>query len=153
MVIHFKIMLYHRNTRRTAEVWMDSYKRFFYSARPSAKGKPYGNVEDRVLLRKRLKCKSFKWYLDTVYPQLSIPNEAEVLLGEIRQNDKCLDTLGSQHLGNVIMYQCHGAGGNQAWAIVPSTINEKYKMLKHESLCLTITNNTPRLPVSNRCIL
>ena len=44
MVIHFKTMLYHRNTRRTAEVWMDSYKRFFYSARPSAKGKPYGKL-------------------------------------------------------------------------------------------------------------
>ena len=36
------LTLYDRNTRRTAEVWMDSYKRFFYAARPSAKGKPYG---------------------------------------------------------------------------------------------------------------
>ena len=51
----------------------------------------------------------------------SIPNEAEVLLGEIRQNDKCLDTLGSQHLGNVIMYQCHGAGGNQV-RMIPNDI-------------------------------
>jgi len=31
-----------RNTRRTAEVWMDSYKKYYYSARPSARGKPYG---------------------------------------------------------------------------------------------------------------
>lgn len=29
----------YRNTKRTAEVWMDSYKRYFYSARPSAKGR------------------------------------------------------------------------------------------------------------------
>ena len=28
-----------RNTKRTAEVWLDSYKKFFYAARPSAKGK------------------------------------------------------------------------------------------------------------------
>ena len=31
-----------RNTRRTAEVWMDDYKKHYYAARPSAKGKPYG---------------------------------------------------------------------------------------------------------------
>ena len=36
-----------------------------------------------------------------------------MLQGEIRQDDKCLDTLGNQHLGNVMMYRCHGAGGNQ----------------------------------------
>lgn len=106
-------MTYIRNTRRTAEVWMDSYKKFYYSARPSARGKPYGSVEDRISLRQRLKCKSFKWYLDTVYPELSIPDEAEVALGQIRQNDKCLDTLGNQHLGTVGMYNCHGEGGNQ----------------------------------------
>ena len=31
-----------RNTRRTAEVWMDEYKEYYYAARPSARGKPYG---------------------------------------------------------------------------------------------------------------
>ena len=36
--------MHDRNTRRTAEVWMDSYKKFYYSARPSAKGKPYGRL-------------------------------------------------------------------------------------------------------------
>ena len=43
MVICY-LLLHHRNTRRTAEVWMDSYKKFYYSARPSAKGKPYGRL-------------------------------------------------------------------------------------------------------------
>ena len=28
-----------RNTKRTAEVWMDEYKKYFYAARPSAKGR------------------------------------------------------------------------------------------------------------------
>ena len=28
-----------RNTKRTAEVWMDAYKKYFYAARPSAKGR------------------------------------------------------------------------------------------------------------------
>ena len=31
-----------RNTRRTAEVWMDEYKRFYYAARPMARSTNYG---------------------------------------------------------------------------------------------------------------
>nr|CAB3248240.1 polypeptide N-acetylgalactosaminyltransferase 2 [Phallusia mammillata] len=64
---------YIRNTRRTAEVWMDEYKCFYYSARPTAAHKPYGNISSRVALRNQLQCKSFEWYLDHVYPQLIIP--------------------------------------------------------------------------------
>uniref|UniRef100_A0A8D3BLZ1 polypeptide N-acetylgalactosaminyltransferase n=1 Tax=Scophthalmus maximus TaxID=52904 RepID=A0A8D3BLZ1_SCOMX len=61
---------YIKNTRRTAEVWMDDFRLFYYSARPAARGKSYGDVRGRVELRKKLKCKSFKWYLDNVYPEL-----------------------------------------------------------------------------------
>ena len=31
-----------RNTQRTAEVWMDEFKKYYYDARPSAKNRPYG---------------------------------------------------------------------------------------------------------------
>lgn len=44
VIVIYCYSVYHRNTRRTAEVWMDSYKKFFYSARPSARGKPYGRL-------------------------------------------------------------------------------------------------------------
>ncbi|XP_034080167.1 polypeptide N-acetylgalactosaminyltransferase 2 isoform X7 [Gymnodraco acuticeps] len=59
-----------KNTRRAAEVWMDEYKNFYYAAVPSARNVPYGNIQSRMEMKKRLGCKPFKWYLDNVYPEL-----------------------------------------------------------------------------------
>lgn len=53
---------------------MDEFKKYFYDKRPELKNAHYGDVSDRIELRKRLKCKSFKWYLNNVHPEMEVPN-------------------------------------------------------------------------------
>ncbi|XP_067649718.1 polypeptide N-acetylgalactosaminyltransferase 11-like [Haliotis asinina] len=64
-----------RNSLRVALVWMDKYKDFFYELKPLARNMDAGDITERVELRKRLGCQSFKWYLDNVYPEQVVPGQ------------------------------------------------------------------------------
>lgn len=37
--------------------------------------KDFGDVSSRVALRKNLKCNSFQWYLDNIYPEKFVINK------------------------------------------------------------------------------
>lgn len=37
----------------------------------------YGDIAERLLLRQRLKCNSFDWYLKNIYPDLHVPEDRE----------------------------------------------------------------------------
>ena len=54
------------NFKRVAEVWMDDFKEFLYQRRPEIRSQRHGVIFDRVEIRERNKCKSFKWYLKNV---------------------------------------------------------------------------------------
>jgi hypothetical protein len=58
-----------RNSIRLAEVWMDDYSKYYYQRIGSDKG-DFGDISARVKLRNDLKCKSFQWYLDNIFPEL-----------------------------------------------------------------------------------
>jgi len=47
-----------------------------------AKQADYGDVSERRKLREKLKCKSFRWYLETIYPESQMPVDY-VSLGEV----------------------------------------------------------------------
>ena len=55
---------------------------FFVLYAPSDLQGDYGDVSERHALRKKLKCKSFKWYLNNIYPELYVPGDA-VASGEV----------------------------------------------------------------------
>lgn len=65
-----------RNLARVAEVWLDEYKDLFYGHgyhHLLDKRVDIGNLTEQIELRRRLKCKSFRWYLQNVYPDVDAP--------------------------------------------------------------------------------
>ena len=40
---------------------------------PAYRSYQYGDITDRKVLRQKLGCRSFAWYLENVYPELEIP--------------------------------------------------------------------------------
>ncbi|XP_004531646.1 N-acetylgalactosaminyltransferase 6-like [Ceratitis capitata] len=59
-----------KNYKRVASVWMDDYQEILYKHNPELIKIDAGDVSERHALRKRLNCKSFKWFLDTIAPDL-----------------------------------------------------------------------------------
>ncbi|KAJ6659299.1 hypothetical protein lerEdw1_019170 [Lerista edwardsae] len=141
------------NSLRLAHVWLDEYKarqlppshfrhavhnwEQYFSLRPELRTRNYGNITDRVELRKKLNCRSFKWYLDNIYPEMQIsgPNakaQPPVFFnrGQKRpktlqrgrlyhtQTNKCLVAQGhpSQKGGLVVVRECDYNDQNQASA-------------------------------------
>ena len=52
--------------------------------RPDLQGVEHGDLTKRLELRKRLKCKSFKWYMENIYPEQTTPSEDYEAFGEVR---------------------------------------------------------------------
>ncbi|XP_069464769.1 polypeptide N-acetylgalactosaminyltransferase 14 isoform X2 [Ambystoma mexicanum] len=129
---------YIKNTKRTAEVWMDEFKQYYYDARPAAQGRPYGDIKTRLALRKSLKCQSFKWYLDNVYPELRVPEETLSKSGIIKQRQRCVESqkLADQDFPVLTLVPCIGLKGvtteSQEWTYT------KTQQISQKELCFSV---------------
>uniref|UniRef100_A0A8C1NVP9 Polypeptide N-acetylgalactosaminyltransferase n=1 Tax=Cyprinus carpio TaxID=7962 RepID=A0A8C1NVP9_CYPCA len=109
-------LTYIKNTRRAAEVWMDEYKQYYYAARPSAQGKAFGSIADRLALRRKLNCNSFRWYLENVYPELKIP-EQDAAYSLLKQGGLCLESHGTDSLGLAECKSTPSIPASQVWMV------------------------------------
>ena len=127
------VKILNHNTMRTVETWMDDHKQFFYKINPSVKSTDFGDITERKNLRKKLKCKSFRWYLENIYPESQMPLDY-FSLGEVRHKETgmCLDSMGRKQGEKVGMVQCHSMGGNQVFSYT------KKKALQTDDLCLDV---------------
>eukprot|EP00050_Salpingoeca_kvevrii_P018136 m.71116 g.71116 ORF g.71116 m.71116 type:complete len:593 (+) comp7919_c0_seq1:1-1779(+) len=100
-----------RNSARLAEVWLDEYKEVYYFVRPEARKINIGDISDRLELKKRLKCKPFKWFLDYHFPNKMLFGPQYLKKwGQLRNLglNQCVDSLGHQNAGQTIgLYGCH----------------------------------------------
>ncbi|XP_074658973.1 putative N-acetylgalactosaminyltransferase 9 [Tubulanus polymorphus] len=124
------------NSKRLAEVWLDEYKRLFYTFRPDLVNKDVGDLTERIELRKRLNCKSFKWYLDNIIPQKYIIDEHSSAWGMVRNpsSNLCLDLLQRDEklMIKVGVYACqNGASSSQIFMY-----NSQFSELRRERACL-----------------
>jgi len=106
-----------KNAARVAEVWMDEWRDFYYSMNPGARNVDIGDISPRKELREKQKCKSFRWYLENIYPESQMPLDY-YYLGEIKNDatHNCLDTMGRKSGESLGLSYCHGLGGNQVFA-------------------------------------
>ncbi|XP_071812877.1 polypeptide N-acetylgalactosaminyltransferase 1-like [Apostichopus japonicus] len=132
-----------KNNKRLAEVWLDEYKNFYYRISPGVAKTDPGDLTERLALRKKLNCQSFKWYLENIYPESSWPVNYKVM-GEVRNmaSQQCLDTMMRDPGNKVGLFGCHGQGGNQIWAL--TSLNE----LRHDEACLDVARGGPVMMLS-----
>ncbi|XP_026148534.1 polypeptide N-acetylgalactosaminyltransferase 11 [Mastacembelus armatus] len=153
------------NSLRLAHVWMDEYKEQYLSLRPELRERDYGDISERVALRKRLQCRSFRWYLDTVYPEMQTAvggkkqqqplffnkglRRPKVLQRGRLHNlatGRCLVAQGraSQKGGTVVLRPCDPRDPEQDWAY-----DEEGQLVLAGLLCLDVsevrTFDPPRL--------
>ncbi|XP_042231960.1 polypeptide N-acetylgalactosaminyltransferase 10-like isoform X2 [Homarus americanus] len=141
-----------KNYKRVAVVWMDEYAEALYRRNPHLREVDAGDVSRELEIRERLQCKSFKWYLENVapdlvkrYPPVEPPDYANGTIKSVASPTLCLDN-GSKEYGPIIMYGCHG-GGSQYFALCW----RKTIRIQSEQFCWVVPHTQSSPPTTSNC--
>jgi len=152
------------NSARVAEVWMDEFKDEFYKVQPQARDQDIGDLTDRKRLRESLNCKSFKWYLENVYPDIlkegkgslgspAVYNNNQVsktrsrqykqtFLLQVASTSLCVQAeRGIEKNTGLVLAKCNTLKfKKQRWSLT-----EKNELLLAEMFCLDAISDIPKL--------
>lgn len=91
----------------------EKHPQLLYMNRPDLRNHPdIGDVTHRQVLRNKLKCKSFEWYMRNIYPEKFIPTRNVINYGRVSALDDdryCFDDL-QQNIDeayNLGVYSCY----------------------------------------------
>ncbi|PAV61420.1 hypothetical protein WR25_01762 isoform A [Diploscapter pachys] len=130
-----------QNLMRAAEVWMDEWKWLFYKITPKAERSRHQlDTSYRKELRRKLKCKDFKWYLDNVFTDHFMPMSHD-FFGRI-ENKICL-SWGVSDLGikKPTIEKCKGSNDDLNRTEIWLYTNDK-RIRADEHLCLSAKDHT-----------
>ncbi|XP_055279342.1 polypeptide N-acetylgalactosaminyltransferase 18 isoform X3 [Moschus berezovskii] len=141
-----------RNALRVAEVWMDEFKSHVYMAwniPQEDSGIDIGDITARKALRKQLQCKTFRWYLVSVYPEMRMYSDiiAYGVLQNSLKTDLCLDQ-GPETENVPIVYICHGMTPQNVYYTSSQQIHVgtlSPTVDDDDNRCLVDVNGRPRL--------
>lgn len=132
----------HSNLARVAMTWMDEYASFYFQMNRRARAAgDRQDVSQRAALRRQLGCRSFAWYLDTVWPEHFLPRPGRFFgrLESVAQPGQCVQKPGrragshsSQPSGQAALQDCvEGLYVDQLVAESPAGY-----LMADESVCL-----------------
>ena len=141
-----------RNYKRVAEVWMDEYKEYLYQRRPHYRNVDAGNIDAQKSLRERLKCKSFKWFMETVafdqplnYPAVEPDDFASGRVESLAQfpKSRCLYAPA----GGKTNFATAVCGSNKAEQEFVMNWHKDMRPKSRSSICLDVSKGGDRAPV------
>ncbi|KAK0179653.1 hypothetical protein PV327_005387 [Microctonus hyperodae] len=144
-----------KNYKRVAEVWMDEYAEFIYRRRPHLRSLDPGDLSEQKALRKKLHCKSFKWFMDNiafdlveVYPPIEPDDFASGEVRNIGAPELCLDAKRQKKDGEISVDFCikdnPKISGEQDFRF---TWHKDIRP-KTRSDCLDVSNGNPKAPIT-----
>lgn len=97
-------------------MWMDEYAEYLYKRRPHYRNIDPGDLTEQKALRKKLQCKSFKWFIENVafdlvkkYPPVEPPDIATGRVSNYRRISTFYCLLDFEINANEVSFQVRSA--------------------------------------------